>query len=154
MMLHQSIQLGGGYWNKLLCIPVDSDNNIYVYQMTELAIQKLERFPNKIEFFWSIHMVANGEIGQTPTRFDNVIDNIFKVVCVINVQKENKFRLAIYDPTQFQPIRGHPSMVSPCVIPCYNITPIKNSVRAQDDNFSGFNRLLETVTNNSLIITS
>ena len=26
-------------------------------------------------------------------------------------------------------------MVSPCVIPCYRIIPIKNSVRAQDDKY-------------------
>ena len=43
-------------------------------------------------------------------------------------------------------------MVSPCVIPCYNIIPIKTFVRAQDDNFSGFNILLETVIKNLLRI--
>ena len=53
---------------------------MYVYQMTELAIQKLERSPNRIEFIWSIHMIDNDEIGQTTSKLDNVIDNIFKVV--------------------------------------------------------------------------
>ena len=50
--------------------------------------------------------------------------------------------LAICNPTQLQPIRGHPFMVSPYVIPCYKIIPIKTIVRAQDDNFSGFSELL------------
>ena len=43
-------------------------------------------------------------------------------------------------------------MVSPCVIPCYKIIPIQNSVRAQDDYFSGLNRLLEKVIKMLLII--
>ena len=55
--------------------------------------------------------------------------------------------LATYNPTQLQPIIGRPFLVSPCVIPCYKIIPIKNSVRAQDGNFSGFNRFLEKVIN-------
>ena len=60
---------------------------MYVYQITELAIQKLERFPNRIEFIRSIHMIADDKIGQNPAKFDNVIDNIFKVVCGMNVHK-------------------------------------------------------------------
>ena len=43
--------------------------------------------------------------------------------------------LATYNPTQLQPNRGHPFLVSPCVIPCYKIIPIKNYVRAKDDFF-------------------
>ena len=46
-----------------------------VYRITELVIQKLERFPERIEFILSIHITANSEIGQTPDEFDNVIDN-------------------------------------------------------------------------------
>ena len=103
--------------------------------MIELAIQKLERFKDRIEFIRSIHMIANDKIGQTPAKFDNVIDNIFKVVCGMNFHKGKK-NLATYDQTQLQPIRGHSFMVYPCVIPCYKIIPIKNYVRAQDDNFS------------------
>ena len=67
--------------------------------------------------------------------------------------KEN-FLLAIYDPTQLQPIRGRPFIVSPCVITYYKIIPIKNSVCAQDDNFPGFKILLETVIKKLLIIHS
>ena len=51
----------------------------------------------------------------------------------MNVHKGNKFILATYDPTQLQPIRGRPFLLSPCVIPCYKIIPIKNSFSAQDD---------------------
>ena len=38
-------------------------------------------------------MIANDEISQTPSEFDNVIDNIFKVVCGINFKKETYFFL-------------------------------------------------------------
>ena len=62
-----------------------------VYQMTELAIHKLEHFPNRIAFIRIIHMAANEKIGQTPAEFDNVIDNIFKVFCSMNVHKGNLF---------------------------------------------------------------
>ena len=64
MVCHQSIQLGGWHWHKLLCIPVDRGNKMSVYRMTELAIQILERFPNRIEFIWSIRMISNDKIGQ------------------------------------------------------------------------------------------
>ena len=57
--------------------------------MTELAIHKLEHFPNIIAFIRIIHVAANDKIGQTPTEFDNTIDNIFKVVCSMNVYKGN-----------------------------------------------------------------
>ena len=87
MMCHRAIQLVGCHWNKLLCIPVYRSNKISVYQMTELAIKKLEHFPNIIEFIWSIRMIYNDKIGQTPEEFDHVIDNIFKVVCGMNVHK-------------------------------------------------------------------
>ena len=32
-------------------------------------------------------MISNDKIGQIPAKFDIVIDNIFKVVCGINVHK-------------------------------------------------------------------
>ena len=91
MIFHKSIQLFRWHWHKLLCIPVDFGNKISVFLMKELSIQKLELFPNRIEFIWSIHMIANDEIGQTPSKFDNVIDNIFKVVCGMNVHKGEKY---------------------------------------------------------------
>ena len=50
MIFHQAIQLGGWHWNKLLCIHVYLGNNMSIYRMTELSIQKLEHFPNIIEF--------------------------------------------------------------------------------------------------------
>ena len=50
--------------------------------MTELAIHKLEHFPNRIEFIRIIHMIANDKIGQTPTKFDNVIENFSKFFAV------------------------------------------------------------------------
>ena len=65
--------------------------------MTELAIHKLERFQNIIDLIQSINMIANEKIGQTSAEFDNVIENIFKFVCGMNVHKGNKFLLATYD---------------------------------------------------------
>ena len=89
-------------------------------------------------------MISNDKIGQTPAEFDNVIENIFKSFFGMNVNKGNKFLLEKYDPTQLQPIRGRPFLVSTCVIPCYKIIPIKNSVRTQDEKvFPGFNRFLK-----------
>ena len=78
-MRHQAIQIGGFHCHQRLCIPVYRGNNMSVYQMVELDIHRLERFPNIIEFIRSIHMIANDKIGQTPAKFDNVIDNIFEV---------------------------------------------------------------------------
>ena len=115
MMYHWAIQLGWWHCHKLLWTPVDRGNIMSVYRMTSLAIQILERFPNIIEFIRIIHMIANDKIGQTPAKFDDVIDNIFKVVCGIHVQKGNKFLLETYDPTQLQPIRGRPFLV------CYSM---------------------------------
>ena len=55
--------------------------------MIELSIDKLERYPNKIDFIWSIHIDANYKIGQTLSVLDNVINNISKVVCSMNIHK-------------------------------------------------------------------
>ena len=68
--------------------------------MTELSIHELERFQNIIDLIRSINMIANDKIGQTPAAFDNVIDNIFKFVCGMNVHKGKTFLLATYNPTQ------------------------------------------------------
>ena len=70
-----------------------------VYQITEPAIQKLERFPNIIDFIRSIHIIPNDKIGQTPANFDNVIDNILKVFCGINVHKGKKYSCNIQPNT-------------------------------------------------------
>ena len=99
IIFHQAIQLGGWHWHKNLCISVDRSNNMSVYRMTELSIQKLGRYPDRIEFIQSINVVANDQIGQTPAKFDNLIENIFKVVCGINVHKGKKYILVTYDPT-------------------------------------------------------
>ena len=95
-------------------------------------------------------MIANDEIVQTPSEFDNVIDNIIKVVFSMNVNKGKKFLLATYDPTQLQPIRGRPFLVPPCVIPCYNIIPKKLLSAHRMIICSGFNIFLEKVIKNLL----
>lgn len=135
MMSHRAIQLGGWHWHKLLCIPVDRGNNMSVYRMTELALKKLERHPKRIEFVRSINIIANDEIGQTPAELDDVFDNVLKMICKVNVHKGNKLIFATYDPTQLQPIQGRPFLVSPNIIPCYKVVPIKHSVRAQNHDF-------------------
>jgi len=135
MMSHRAIQLRGWHWHKLLCIPVDKSNNMSVYRRTELVINKLKRHPKRLEFLKSINLICNDEIGQTQAEFDNVIDNILKLVSHINIHKGNKLLFTMYDPTQLQPIRGSPFIVSPYVIPCYKVVKIKNSVCAQNKDF-------------------
>ena len=78
-------------------------------------------------------MISNVTIGQSPAKFDNVIDNIFKLVCGMNFH-EGKILLKKYNPSSLQPIQGHPFLVSLFDIPCYKIISIKNSVHAQDNN--------------------
>ena len=58
MMCHRAIQLGGWHWHKLLCIPIDRGNNMSVYRMTELAIQKLERYPMRLKFIRSLDSIV------------------------------------------------------------------------------------------------
>ena len=136
MMSHRAIQLGGIHWHKLLGIPVDRSNNMSVFRMTELAIQKLEKYhPMRIKFAKMIDIFAVDELGQSSAQFDNVTDNILRVACGVNIHKANKLIIGTYDPTQLQPIKGHPFLVSPNIIPCYNIVPITTSVRAQDQDF-------------------
>ena len=79
-------------------------------------------------------MVADEKIGQATTKFDNVIDNIFKFVSGMNIQK-GKNILATYDQTQLQPITGRLFSGAPlCYYMLQNYSH-KNSVCAQDDNF-------------------
>ena len=49
--------------------------------------------------------------------------------------KETNLFLQYTTQTQIQPIIGRLFLLSPCVIPHYKISPIKNSVHAQDDKF-------------------
>ena len=103
--------------------------------MTELDIQKLERFTSRIEFIWSIHMIANDEFVQTPAEFDNAIDNIFKFVCGMNIHKGDKFILETYYPTQLQHIRGRPFLMPPLYYSMLQNYIFTNNVFAQDDHF-------------------
>ena len=48
MMAHRAIKLGGIHWHKLLSIPVDRTNNMSVARMTEVAIERLEKHPEKL----------------------------------------------------------------------------------------------------------
>ena len=82
MMFHQAIQLSGWHWNKLLFIPVNIGNNMPVYQMTKLAIQKCEHHSDIIEFIQSIHTIFNDTIGQTPEIFYNTIE-IFSMLFAV-----------------------------------------------------------------------
>ena len=90
MLCHLAIKLGGWHFHKHLCIPVHRGYNMSVYQLTEFSIHKLEHFTNIIGFIQSIHMIYNDKIGQTPSKFDNVNDNIFKCFCGMNVHKGKK----------------------------------------------------------------
>ena len=136
MIAHRAIQLGGIHWHKLLCIPVDRSNNMSVYRMAELAIRKMEMYhPMRIEFIKSIHIIANDEIGQSPAEFDSVCDNVLRLLCGYNIYKARKLVIATYDPTQLQPIKSQPLLVSPNIIPCYKIIQIRHSVRTQNHNF-------------------
>ena len=92
--------------------------------MTELSIHKLYRFSNRFDFISSIHMLFNDEIDQTTAKFDNVVDNIFKAVCCMNVHNGNKFLLATYEPTQLQFIRGHLFLVAPLCYAILGVTAI------------------------------
>ena len=62
----------------------------------------------------------------------------------MNAHKGNKLVFATYDPTQLQPIKGRPFMVSPCIIPCYKVVQIKNSVRAQNEGFFRIQQIART----------
>ena len=37
LMAHREMQLGGWYWHKLTCVPVERTNNMSVFRLTELA---------------------------------------------------------------------------------------------------------------------
>ena len=128
LMAHRAIQLGGWHWHKLLCIPVDRNNNMSVCRTTELAWQKLDRHPQRKEFVKSIHVFFNDEIGQKNAELDNVIDNLSRLVSNNNVYMGGKLLIGTYDPTQLQPISGRPLLTSPNVIPCYKIVLISTSV--------------------------
>eukprot|EP00957_Ditylum_brightwellii_P062203 4720699-Ditylum_brightwellii.AAC.1 len=60
------------------------------YRRTELAINKTElHHPMRIKFLKSIDVLATDEIGQCSSDFDNVCDNIIRILCGTNVHKAN-----------------------------------------------------------------
>ena len=99
-------------------------------------------------------MISNDEIGQTPVKFDNVIENSFKVVCGMNINKGKKFLLETYDPTQLQLIRGCLFLVYLVLFRVAKSFVSKILSAHKMTIFSGFNRLLEKVIKNLMIINS
>ena len=99
-------------------------------------------------------------ICLSTTKLVNLLPNlimwltIFLRLFEVWFFKKEKVVLANCNPTNIRPIKRRQFLVPPCVIPCYKIIPTKKSVRVQDDDFSGFNRLLEIVTKNWLRIHS
>ena len=135
MMAHRAIQLGVWHWHKLLRIPVDRTNNISVVKMTEIAIERLGKYPERIKFIKSINLFISDEICQRSAEFDDIIDSICRIIRRLNVYKCNILEVATFDPTQFQLIKGKPFLISPNVIPSYKIVQINHSVRAQDKHY-------------------
>ena len=144
MMAHRACQLGGWHWHKLLRVPVDRGNNMSVHRMIEVALEKLERHPEQIQFIKNIHIFFDDEAGQRPAQFDDVCDGILRAICGINLYKAGKHSISTFDPTQLQPINGLPFMISPNILPCYNAVQIKNSVRAQDGDFFRIQEIART----------
>ena len=66
------------------------------YQITSKGISDYN--DRCIEAHLLTHMLADDKIGRTTAEFGNVICNILKVVCVMNVHKRKKILLATYDP--------------------------------------------------------
>ena len=89
-------------------------------------------------------MLETDKIGQSSSDFDNVCDNITRLVCGMNVCKANKLVIGTCDPTRLQPMRSFPFLVSPNDIPYYKIVQIKNSVRAQTQEFFRLQQIART----------
>ena len=99
-------------------------------------------------------MIPNNKIGQNPAEFDNVIANIFKLVCDMDVHKGIFLLLVTYDP-------HNPNLLEYghfwCPLVLFHATKLFLSKILSAHKmifFSGLNRFLETVIKNLLIIHS
>ena len=97
-------------------------------------------------------MIDNDESGQTPEIFDNVIDNILRILCGINFHKWKKSTCNILPDTAPTNKRMSIFGVPLCYAMLQNYS-YQKSIYTQDDNFSGFNIFLEKLQRNDLEFT-
>lgn len=131
MMAHRAVQLGGIHWHKLLCIP--TDDNLSITRRAELAVQKLQQKPKKMELLRRINIFFSDEKSQHSSEISHVFDLICRKIRLQNLLFGGILEICTMDNSQLQPVNGRPFLSSANVIPCYKMINICKSVRASGD---------------------
>ena len=123
-MARRAIQLGGKHIAYLFGIPYGRSNCQTPQRKAEVALQNISRKPVLYNFLRCVDVLFVDEFAQTSSCKVKYI--YMDGVLII-------FRM---DHMQTQPIKERPLLVSPQVIPCFQMVNLNKSVRAAlDENF-------------------
>ena len=113
------------------------------YQIAELAILRLSRYPEKLNVLMVLDVIFFDEIGQLPAETFSAIEIILRRVRKNDIFLGGVLLISTMDHTQLQPVTGRPFLLSTHVITCFKMIKLQKSVRASGD--LRFQRLQEII---------
>jgi hypothetical protein len=132
VMSRRSVFLGSKHLDHMFSLPFDK-KGMSPYRIAELAISRLQRFPEKINLLRILDVLFLDEIGQLPAEMLSTIDIILRRVCNTDIFMGGVIIISTMDHTQLQPINGRPFLLSTHVLTCFKMVKLRTSVRASGD---------------------
>ena len=103
------------------------------YRVAELAIARIQRFPEKVSMLLMLDVLFLDKIGELPARMLSTLNIIMRRVRNTDIFMVGVIIINKMDHTQLQPINGRTFLLSTHVITCFKMVKIQSSVRAAVD---------------------
>ena len=132
VMSRRSVFLGSKHLDHMFALPFDK-KDMSPYRIAELAIARLQRFPEKINVLRILDVLFLDEIGQLPAEMLSTIDIILRRARNTDIFMGGVIIISTMDHTQLQPINGRPFLLSTHVLTCFKMVKLHTSVRASGD---------------------
>ena len=116
----------------MFCLPFDK-KGMSPYRLVDLAIAKLQRFPEKVNMLLFLDVLFIDKIGQLPSDILSTLDIILRRVRNTDIFVGGVIIISKIDHTQLQPINGIPFILSTHVITFFEMVQLQSSVRAAGD---------------------
>ena len=135
-MARRAIQLGGKHIAYLFGIPYGRSNCQTPQRKAEVALQNISKKPILYNFLRCLDVLFVDEFAQTSSEMQGVLDIILRRIKESNIYMGGVLIIFTMDHMQTQPIKERPLLVSPQIIPCFQMVNLNKSVRAAlDVNF-------------------
>lgn len=127
----RSLALGGQHVHLMLSLPVNK--GMRPGHLADLAMRRLYRQPEKMQYLKSIDMLAFDEFGQLSAELLDVQDVILRRVRGNNNFMGGVLIVSTIDFCQLKPIEGRPPIMSPLILGNFLLARLQHSVRAAKD---------------------